>query len=131
MFKKIVNNSVARATLTDLSKAFDCIHKICSLLFCLLIIVAMKLYLTYSYLTNRRQCARINNTQSQLETMISVVPLGSILAPILFKLSINDLFPFVALESLYNFGDYSALSAFSTTVSKLIKILESESEVVI
>ena len=91
----------------------------------------MKLYLTYSYLTNRRQCARINNTQSQLETMISVVPLGSILAPILFKLSINDLFPFVALESLYNFGDYSALSALSTTVSKLIKILESESEVVI
>ena len=91
----------------------------------------MKLYLIYSYLTNRRQCARINNILSQLETMISVVPLGSILAPILFKLSINDLFLFVALESLYNFGDDSALSAFATTFSKLIKILESESEVVI
>ena len=37
----------------------------------------------------------------------------------------------MALASLYNFSDESALSAFSTTVSRLIKILESESEDVI
>ena len=37
----------------------------------------------------------------------------------------------MALASLYNFSDENALSAFSTTVSRLIKILESESEDVI
>ena len=114
------------AVLTDLSKAFDCIpHD--------LIIAKLSAYnfsdealsYIYSYLTNRRQCVRINNTHSQLETIISGVPQGSILGPILFNLSINDLFFFVVLASLYNFAD------FATTVSELIKILESESEVAI
>ena len=108
--KKLDNNFVVGAVLTDLSKAFDCIpHD--------LIIAKLSAYnfsdealsYIYSYLTNRRQCVRINNTHSQLETIISGVPQGSILEPILFNLSINDLFFFV----------------------ELIKILESESEVVI
>ena len=37
----------------------------------------------------------------------------------------------MALASLYNFADDNTVSAFATTVSRLIKILESESEVVI
>ena len=37
----------------------------------------------------------------------------------------------MVLASLYNFADDNTLSAFATTVSELIKILESESEVVI
>ena len=37
----------------------------------------------------------------------------------------------MALASIYNFADDNTLSAFATTVSRLIKILESESEVVI
>ena len=126
------NNFVVGAVLIDLSKAFDCIpHD--------LIIAKLSAYnfsdealsWIYSYLTNRRQCVRINNTHSQLETIISGVPQGSILGPILFNLSINDLFFFVVLASLYNFADDNTLSAFATTVSGLIKILESESEVVI
>ena len=130
--KMLDNNFVVGAVLTDLSKAFDCIpHD--------LIIAKLSAYnfsdealsYIYSYLTNRRQCVRINNTHSQLETIISGVPQGSILGPILFNLSINDLFFFVVLASLYNFADDNTLSAFATTVSELIKILESESEVVI
>ena len=129
--KKLDNNFVAGAVLTDLSKAFDCIpHD--------LIIAKLSAYnfsdealsYIYSYLTNRRQCVHINNTHSQLETIISGVPQGSILGPILFNLSINDLFFFVVLASLHNFADDNALSAFATTDSELIKI-ESESEVVI
>ena len=130
--KKLDNNFVVGAVLTDLSKAFDCIpHD--------LIIAKLSAYnfsdealsYIYSYLTNRRQCVHINNTHSQLETIISGVPQGSILGPILFNLSINDLFFSVVLASLYNFADDNTLSAFATTVSELIKILESESEVVI
>ena len=37
----------------------------------------------------------------------------------------------MVLASLYNFADDNTLSAFATIVSELIKILESESEVVI
>ena len=85
----------------------------------------------FSYLTNRRECVRINNLHNQLETIISGVPQGSSLGSILFNLSINDLFFFVALPSLYNFADDNTLSAFATTISRLIKILESRSEVVI
>ena len=130
--KKLDNNFVVGAVLTDLSKAFDCIpHD--------LIIAKLSAYnfsdealsYIYSYLTNRRQCVRINNTHSQLETIISGVPQGSILGPILFNLSINDLFFFVVLASLYNFADDNTLSAFATTIPELIKILESESEVFI
>ena len=129
--KKLDNNFVVGAVL-DLSKAFDCIPRD-------LIIAKLSAYnfsdealsYIYSYLTNPRQCVRINNTHSQLETIISGVPQGSILRPILFNLSINDLFFFAVLASLYNFADDNTLSAFATTVSELIKILESESEVVI
>ena len=74
---KKMDNFVVGAVLTDLSKAFDCIpHD--------LIIAKLPAYnvsdealsYIYSYLTNRRQCVRINNTHSQLETIISGVPQG-------------------------------------------------------
>ena len=100
--KKLDNDFVVGAVPTDLSKAFDCIpHD--------LIIAKLSAYnfsdeafsYIYSYLTNRRQCVRINNTDSHLETIISGVPQGSILGPILFNLSINDIFFFVVLASLY------------------------------
>ena len=60
-----------------------------------------------------------------------VVPQVYILKPILFNLSINDHFLFVVLASLHNFSDVNTLSGFTTTVSRLVKILEAESEVVI
>ena len=100
------NNFVVGGVLTDLSKTFDCIpHD--------LLIANLSAYrfsdealpCIYSYLTNCRQCVRISNTHSQLQTIISSVPQRSILGLIFFNLSINDLFFFVALASPYNFAD--------------------------
>ena len=71
------------------------------------------------------------NTHSELETLISDVPQRPILEMILFNLSINDLFLFVTLASLYNFADDNTLSAFATIGSELIAMLEPESEVVL
>ena len=126
------NTFVVRAVLTDLSKAFDCIpHDLLTAKLSTCNIIPETLSYIYSYLTNRRPCVRINNTHSQLKTVTSDVPQGSVLGPILFNLSINYLFFFVALASVYNFADDNTLSTFATKVSRSIKILESESEVVI
>ena len=44
-----------------------------------------------SYLTNRSQCVKIQNTRSSFKDLVTGVPQGSILGPILFSLSKNDL----------------------------------------
>ena len=48
----------------------------------------------------------------------------------MFNLSINDLFLFILIASVHNFADDSTLSAFGENVSKLINILQGESEVI-
>ena len=48
---------------------------------------------------------------------------GSILDPLLFNLSINDLFFFILIALVHNFEDDITLSAFAETVSKLINVL--------
>ena len=48
----------------------------------------------------------------------------------MFNLSINDLFFFILIASVHNFADDNTLSAFAENVSKLINILQSESEVI-
>ena len=84
---KLDNNNVVGAVLTDLSKAFDCIHHD-------LLVAKLDAYsfnrdtvaYIYSYLKNRKQCVRINGTQSYLGDIISRVPQGSILGPSLYNL---------------------------------------------
>ena len=90
--KDLDNNFVVGAVLTDLPKAFDCIpHNLSIAKLSTYNFSDEALFYIYSCLTNRRQCVRINNTHSQLETIISGVPQGSILGPTLFNLSINDI----------------------------------------
>ena len=125
-------NFVAGAVLTDLYKAFDCIAH--DLLIAKLGAngfsdTAMRY--VYLYLSNRKQCVRINNTCSNYQKIISGVPQGSILGPIFFNLSINDLLFSLSNVSLHNFADANTLSAFAETNLELTDILQSGSEIVI
>ena len=81
------------AVLTDLSKAFNCIpHDFLIVKLAVYGFELNRLALTFTHLKIRKQRVRINNTHSSFGNIISEVPQDSIVGPILFSLSINDLF---------------------------------------
>ena len=91
--KALDNHKVFGAVLTDLSKAFDCIcHD--------LLIAKLNAYglslpalkLITDYLQNRKQRTKIGSIYSDWEDIISGVPQGSILGPLLFNIFLCDLF---------------------------------------
>ena len=85
----------------DLSKAFDCIPH--DLLIAKLAVYGFEektsLYI-YAYLENGKHCVKINNINSNFQTIKSGVPQGSIVGPILFNIFFNDFFFFLCNVSV-------------------------------
>ena len=113
----------------DLPKAFDCIPDD-------LLIAKLDSYslgrnlLNYinSYLDNRKQCVRINSINSDFYYIISGVPQGSVVGPILFNAFFNDFFFFMQHAIVHNFAEDNTLSSFTKTFNKQKEILQYQSE---
>ena len=80
----------------------------------------------YSYLKRRKQNVRIKKTHSVFQILLSKVPQGSILPPLLFNIFINDLYLWVSKIDLLNFADDNTISAAENTLEKLISTLDSQ-----
>ena len=76
-----------------------------------------------SYLSGHKQCVKIRNSFSLLKLILSGVPQGSILGPILFNIFKNDMF-FLLGSDLHNFADDNTITAVAETIRGLINSLE-------
>ena len=122
--KCLDENNLVCAILMDLSKAFDCLpHD--------LLIAKLEAYevtndtlkLILSYLSQRKQCVKNGGSLSLLMIIVSVVPKGSILGPILFNIFSNDIFLILG-QDLHNFADDNTITAIGKTIDGLVHNLE-------
>ena len=111
----------------DLSKAFDCLNH--ELLIAKLSAYGFSpnaLQLVHSYLSERKQRAKVNGSFSTWrETMIGV-PQGSVLGPLLFNIYLNDLFMFVKDAQICNYADDTTIYACDGNIEGVIATLESD-----
>ena len=94
------------ASLTDLSKGFHCIdHKLLiAKLFCYGVSPSA-LNLIYSYLSNKTQRIKINDSFSRLSSIEHGVPQGSVLSPLLFNIDLTNLFYECEDSNIANYAD--------------------------
>ena len=119
--KELDNHNTAGASLTHLSKAFDCLNHE-------LLIAKLEAYgfdheslaFIYSYLSDTKQRTKVNNSISAYSEITIGIPRGFIIGPLLFNIYINDIFYFVSESNLTNYDDDNTPYAIDTNIYTLI-----------
>ena len=106
-----------------LSKAFDCIPH--DLLIENYMPTASVLKQLLSYISI------LNNVLSDFLTLLSGVPQGPILGPILFNIFLNDLLSTLKLSDLFNFANDNTISATAANIDHLMLTLRHVSELAV
>ena len=107
---RLNNGSKVGVIIIDLSKAFDSLNHE-------LLLAKLKTYgldsnsvsFMKSYLTNRLQCCKTNNSFSKWGKVLNGVPQGSSLGPLLSNIFLNDIFLSLQKCHLANYVDDSTL----------------------
>ena len=114
------------ALLTDLSKAFDCIdHKLLIAKLSCYGVSPSALNLINSYLSNRTQRIKINNSFSRRSSIEYGVLQGSFLGPLLFNIDLTDLFYECEDSNIVNYADDTTPYACGENIRVVISELQS------
>ena len=114
----------------DHSKAFKCIfHDSLNAKMLAYGFSSKSLTFFYSYLKRYKQSIKINNTHSAFQVLLSGIPQGLILGPIVFNIFINNLFYKVKESELPNFAHDNTILLEKFSIEKMLKTLERESQI--
>ena len=104
------------ALMTDLSKAFDCLHHE-------LLTAKLEAYgfdiksvkLIQQYLSNRKQRVKVGNAYSSWKDIFYGIPQGSILGPLIFNIFLCDLFYFLEGVTVASYADDTTPCGLTST----------------
>ena len=125
-------NEIVGTILMDLSKAYDCLnHELLIAKLQAYGIGGPALLLIYDYLKKRKQRVKIGSIFSEWLEILSGVPQGSILGPLLFNIFINDIIKFVEQCDICNFADDNTIDSCGTTKNIVLDKLQNDLTILI
>ena len=128
--ESISEGKVVDSIYFDFAKAFDTVphRRLCKKLKAYGIDGSIADWIT-SFLTERKQLVKVNQSHSSIDDVISGIPQGSVLGPLLFVLYINDL-PESVISSILLFADDTKLFKEVNSIADSLSIQRDIDELV-